>query len=124
LAYYTDIEEVNKRSEYDCHQGHGGEYWIVGLCAVQAAKRLEPNVFMLVLLPPLVYEAAANLDWHIFKRCLNNIAYLSFPGVVLFAFLVALLLQQIDDSWGFYQVASCSWVEWEGVCVCGGVEGY
>ena len=49
-------------------QGHGDEYFVVGWCAVHAAKRLEPNIYILVLLPPLIYESASNIDWNIFKR--------------------------------------------------------
>jgi hypothetical protein len=29
---------------------------------------IEPNVFILVLLPPLIYESAAKIDWFIFRR--------------------------------------------------------
>ena len=93
------------RRETNCHQGHGDSYFIVGWCAVEAAKRIEPNVFLLILLPPLIYESASKIDWFVFKRSIIDIVYLAFPGVVVSSFGIALIFLAVDSSgeWGFFQ---------------------
>jgi hypothetical protein len=40
LTGITDDMKMGDHEKYDCHQGHGGDYYIVGWCAITAAKRL------------------------------------------------------------------------------------
>ena len=94
---------MGNHAEHNCHQGHGGGYFEVGWCAVFAARRVDPTVFVLLLLPPLIYESASKIDWFIFKRCLPSIVYLAFPGVVLAAFVIGLGYLWADPSWSVYQ---------------------
>ena len=99
---------TGNRHNYDCHQGHGDNYYIVGWCAMHAARRLEPNVFTLLLLPPLIYESASKVDWFVFKRGINSIVYMAFPGVVVAAFGIALAFVYVsgvgETEWTFMQV--------------------
>ena len=49
-----------------CEFNHGSEiseFRDIGWCAIDAAKRIDPHIMLLIMLPPLIYESAAHLDW-------------------------------------------------------------
>lgn len=48
-----------------------------------------PTVFFFVFLAPLIFEAAYNTEWHVFKRLLVPIVTLAFVIVILQVFAVA-----------------------------------
>lgn len=51
--------------------------------AINAAQTVDAHVILLVLLPPLIYESAANMSWHVFSRISGQAFLLAFPGVVI-----------------------------------------
>ena len=84
--------------------GRGG-HWAVGACALDAVKTLDSSVFVLVLLPPLIYESSSSVDFYVFRRTFNSIFWLAAPGVALSAVLHALAFGPcgIDAGWTFSQ---------------------
>ena len=44
---------------------------------------------LFVFLPPLIFEAAWNIDLPLLRRCLGRIALLAFPGTLIIAFAIA-----------------------------------
>lgn len=44
---------------------------------------------LFVFLPPLIFEAAWNVDLPMLRRCLGRIALLAFPGTLIVAFVIA-----------------------------------
>lgn len=99
----------SKNSHYCNHSeeegsSHGG-HWKVGVCALDDVKTVDASVFVLVLLPPLIYEASSSVDFHVFKRTFNSIFWLAAPGVALSAVLHAWAFDPfgIDTGWTFSQ---------------------
>ena len=86
-------------------EGHGGGFWGVGWCALDNVKHISASVFILVLLPPLVYEASSAVDWYVFQRTLNSILYLSVIGVMMAAMIHSVLFELLGISagWSFAQ---------------------
>lgn len=41
--------------------------------AILSAQDVDPEVILLVLLPPLIYESAASMNFHIFSRVLPSV---------------------------------------------------
>lgn len=46
-------------------------------------RDLHPHVVLVPLLPPLIWESAFDVDWHVFKRVLPSCLMLAVPGVLL-----------------------------------------
>ena len=67
---------------------------------------MSPDVIMLVLLPPLLYAAAAGCSWHTFRRSLWPILTLSFPAVAFSCVAIAASFKRLvpgTDEWSFAQ---------------------
>mmetsp|Transcript_24110 Transcript_24110/g.56110 ORF Transcript_24110/g.56110 Transcript_24110/m.56110 type:complete len:1409 (+) Transcript_24110:52-4278(+) len=64
--------------------------------ALQAATEVDPHLVFYALLPPLLYESAAGLHWHVFRRVASSSIILAIPGVMVNVFFVTLFL-----IWGF-----------------------
>mmetsp|Transcript_3181 Transcript_3181/g.9209 ORF Transcript_3181/g.9209 Transcript_3181/m.9209 type:complete len:1144 (+) Transcript_3181:125-3556(+) len=61
--------------------------------AVTSAQLVDPHVILLVLLPPLIYESASAMSWHVFRRVAGQAFLLAFPGVVVQAFAVGAMFR-------------------------------
>jgi len=74
--------------------------------AVHAARVITPDVIFLVLLPPLVFSAAAHANWHTFRRSIPGVAALAVPGVVVSAVTIAWLFKLMPHTkdWTMTQV--------------------
>ena len=55
-AYTRLHTPTHARSHAHQHGASLSTMWTVGWCSIEAVKRLDPHVLLLVLLPPLVYE--------------------------------------------------------------------
>mmetsp|Transcript_47182 Transcript_47182/g.109924 ORF Transcript_47182/g.109924 Transcript_47182/m.109924 type:complete len:1392 (-) Transcript_47182:83-4258(-) len=64
--------------------------------ALQAATEVDPHLVFYALLPPLLYESAAGLSWHVFRRVASSSIILAIPGVMVNVLFVTLFL-----IWGF-----------------------
>lgn len=91
----------------DCEYEHGDhDYYTLGWCGMRTARRVDPHLLLLILLPPLIYESASKMDWYVFKRGFDSIFVLAFPGVIFSFWLIAVLFQQlpiVSSEWPFAQ---------------------
>ena len=56
---------------------------------------LDPHLMLHIFLPPLIFESAASLEWHIFDRSKFYIMNLAGPGILIATSLTALVLNNI-----------------------------
>jgi monovalent cation/hydrogen antiporter len=62
---------------------------------------LEPDLFFLFVLPPLLYGAAWNTDWHEFKRNIRPIALLAIGLVIFTTVIVAVAVHAMIPGFGW-----------------------
>jgi NhaP-type Na+/H+ or K+/H+ antiporter len=65
-----------------------------------------PSFILLVLLPPLLFESASAVDYHIFAKVSGQALLLAFPGVVLSMGFTGLFLKGL-----FYDYEGWGWME-------------
>lgn len=58
--------------------------------SIHLVENINPEVVFFLILPPLLYEEGANLNWHVFRRLMWSAIILAFPGVVLNLFFIGL----------------------------------
>jgi len=58
--------------------------------SIHLVENINPEVVFFLILPPLLYEEGANLNWHVFRRLMWSALILAFPGVVLNLFFIGL----------------------------------
>lgn len=71
--------------------------------SVDFAGNANPNMILYIFLPILIFDAAYELDIHVFRKTLFNSSLLAVPGVVVVMFLTAAMLMGIghlDASYG------------------------
>ncbi len=61
-----------------------------------------PDIFFYVFLAPLIFEAAFNTEWHIFRRLLVSILSAAFPIVITQAGLIAGFTKLIMKEWSWW----------------------
>lgn len=94
-------------SEVDCSiEKTPAVHWEVGACALSSVRSIDAEVFVLVLLPALIYESSSSVDWYAFRRGAHAIAYLAIPGVLIAAFLHAIAFILMGADWTFGEVVS------------------
>jgi NhaP-type Na+/H+ or K+/H+ antiporter len=54
---------------------------------------IDPHLFFLIFLPPLIFESAFSIDWHIIKAEIVQILILAGPGLVINAFVTAAVMR-------------------------------
>lgn len=64
---------------------------------------LNPQIFLSFFIPPLIYEASFNINFHIFRKTIYLILILSFFGVLLNIILISIFIYAIDSNfYNFY----------------------
>lgn len=63
--------------------------------SIDFAGNADPDLILYVFLPILIFNAAYELDVHVFRKTLTNATLLSVPGVVIAMLLTALLMMGI-----------------------------
>jgi NhaP-type Na+/H+ or K+/H+ antiporter len=64
---------------------------------------IDPHTILLILLPPLLFEASSKVDWHTFKRVSGQSIILAFPGVILaIGLTAAYVFYTFDYGWNWY----------------------
>jgi len=63
--------------------------------------QLNPEIVLLIFLPPLVYEAAANVSWGDFRRNLRPITLLAFGLVLVTIVTVAIVAHLVFPGMGW-----------------------
>lgn len=67
-------------------------------------QRLHPNTVLVMFLPPLIFESAANIDFHVFSKAFGQILLLAGPGVMINIILVCGVVYYIFPyGWSFTQ---------------------
>ncbi|KAL0027925.1 hypothetical protein WJX79_003037 [Trebouxia sp. C0005] len=56
---------------------------------------IEPNFFLSLLLPLIIYAAAISMHWHTLRRCLWQVLLLAGPGVVIGTALTAVFVKYV-----------------------------
>ncbi|MCH5306219.1 MAG: sodium:proton antiporter [Rikenella sp.] len=64
--------------------------------AVDFAGHIDPDLILYLFLPILIFDAAYELDAHIFRKTLTNAGLLSGPGMVVSMFLTGLLMMGVS----------------------------
>ncbi|CAI2372249.1 unnamed protein product [Moneuplotes crassus] len=72
---------------------------------------IDPHTFFLIFLPPLIFESAFSIDWHIIKTEISKVLILAGPCLVVNAFLTALAMRYILQYDGEFT--------WEGAIMFG-----
>jgi NhaP-type Na+/H+ or K+/H+ antiporter len=67
--------------------------------SVLAWDQVHPHVILYGLLPPLLFESAFNMHYHVFERVATSSLLLAGPGVMLALGLTALLLKALFASY-------------------------
>lgn len=71
-----------------------GEKWNNTLQqSIEILGDLNPHLMLHIFLPPLIFESAASLEWHLFKKAKWQILALAGPGLLLASGLTGLVLQ-------------------------------
>jgi len=56
---------------------------------------IDPHTFLLLFLPPLIFESAFSIDWHIIKTEIIQILILAGPCLVIAAFATAVVMRYV-----------------------------
>lgn len=64
--------------------------------SIDFAGNIDPDLILYLFLPVLIFDAAYELDVHIFRKTLTNATLLSVPGMVVAMFLTGLLMMGIQ----------------------------
>lgn len=81
-------------TEYLGEWGDGGE----------RISFIDPHTFFLIFLPPLIFESAFSIDWHIIKMEIVQILILAGPCLLVSAFATAVVMRwvlQYDGDFSF-----------------------
>lgn len=73
--------------------------------SIDFAGNIDPDLILYLFLPILIFDAAYELDVHIFRKTLTNATLLSVPGMVIAMALTGLLMMGI-------QLFAPQYVEW------------
>ena len=64
--------------------------------SIDFAGNINPDLILYLFLPILIFDAAYELDAHIFRKTLFNATLLSVPGMVVAMFLTGLLMMGVS----------------------------
>lgn len=76
--------------------------------AAKLVSELNPNGFLAIFLPPLLFESAFKTEWHLFKKQFEQTLILGIPCVLLASLLIMAsvkLILNYDDVTIFLIVA-------------------
>lgn len=68
---------------------------------------MDPDFILYVFLPILVFDAAYEMDLHVFRKTFANAALLAGPGLVIGMLMTAALVMAMEFCWGDYN--SSNW---------------
>lgn len=71
--------------------------------ALDSAANINPDLILYIFLPILIFDAAYELNLHIFKKTLANATLLAVPGLIICMILTALLLMVISHFMPGYE---------------------
>lgn len=56
---------------------------------------IDPHVFFMIFLPPLIFESSFSIDWHIIKTEFLKVLILAGPMLVVHVFIVAIVMRWV-----------------------------
>lgn len=62
------------------------------LPAMGIFESLDTNILMMLLIPPLIFDAAFNSDWYTFRKQFGKIMLLAFPVLAICVGLTAVMM--------------------------------
>lgn len=65
--------------------------------SIDVVGNMNPDLILYIFLPLLIFDAAYELNMHIFKKALANASLLAVPGVIVAMFLTAALVMGISQ---------------------------
>jgi len=71
--------------------------------SVSRLGEMDPHLLLHVFLPPLIFESAASLEWHLFTRSKLYIFFLAGPGLLLASALTGVALLKILNNSNRFQ---------------------
>jgi len=71
--------------------------------SVARLGKIGPHILLHVFLPPLMFELAASLEWHLFTRSKLHISFLAGPGLLLASALTGVALLKILNNSNRFQ---------------------
>ncbi|CAK0825368.1 unnamed protein product [Prorocentrum cordatum] len=77
---------------------------------IYSAAYLDPHAVLYIILPPLLFESASGMTWHVLRKVLASSLILAIPGVLLNAFLTGAFVKlsvRVDKADGH----SLTWPE-------------
>lgn len=85
---------------------------------IEEVANLDPNFILYVFLPILVFDAAYEMNLHIFRKTLVNASILAGPGLVICMLLTACFLQALSY---LFPEAGADWKNWTYTLMFGGL---
>jgi len=62
---------------------------------IKGAAWFDPHALLYIILPPLLYESASSLNWHVLRKVLPSCIILAVPGVILNTLLTGLFVMGV-----------------------------
>lgn len=80
-------------NDLHCHGWHLGN-------SLRMFAEMDPHLMMLLLLPPLLFESAFAIDWHLFRKLSWYAVFLALPGLLVATTLTGLTYAALY-GWGW-----------------------
>ena len=61
-------------------------------------SHLDPHAMLMIFVPPLIYESSFNIDYHIVKKYMWQLLFLTLPGVIFSTFVCGLMIKSFESS--------------------------
>lgn len=87
-----------ERNEWLSGHGFLGE---IGM-AIDMASQIDPHFILFVFLPTLIFEAAFDMDVHVFKRSITNVVLLAVPGLLIGTVVLGGISILFPYNWNWY----------------------
>eukprot|EP00467_Chlorarachnion_reptans_P017377 CAMPEP_0114533510 /NCGR_PEP_ID=MMETSP0109-20121206/27289_1 /TAXON_ID=29199 /ORGANISM="Chlorarachnion reptans, Strain CCCM449" /LENGTH=199 /DNA_ID=CAMNT_0001716749 /DNA_START=49 /DNA_END=645 /DNA_ORIENTATION=+ len=71
--------------------------------AVDAMIDIDAHLFLMIFIPPVIFESAYKSNFHLMRRIAGQALILAVPGVVISLILIAVIARYFFDyGWGWY----------------------
>lgn len=77
--------------------------------SINMLGNFDPHLLLHVFLPPLVFESAASIEWHLFSQAKVYICCLAGPGLLLSSSLTGLVLYRLLNETSRFQDELVAW---------------
>ena len=65
---------------------------------------ISPHLLLFIFLPPLIFESAFSINWHVFRKVLSQVVTLAVPGLSLAVLLTGCTTKWMYPSWSWPSV--------------------